>query len=119
MANTDIGQVKSDMEVLEDVKDSKGNVLLKKGSTLTQVWIERLKKRGITHVDVAVESSQSPDSPEEGQANKGQANNGSARELPYEDLQAHMKKIFTPVLGQPYMKSLARATYVFLKDKNS
>ena len=45
MSLTKISDVAPGMEVASDVTDIKGNVLLKKGSTLSEVWIERLKKR--------------------------------------------------------------------------
>jgi hypothetical protein len=111
MTTTAIASVKAEMEVKSDVIDTKGNVLLKKGSILSEVWIERLKKRGISSIDVAGGSEGSPEASEELQDSKDSSK-------PYENLQEHMKLIFSPVLPQPHMKALARATYQFFKNKN-
>jgi len=107
MAYLDINDVKPDMKVVLDVCDAHGNVLLKQGALLTEAWIDRLKRRCITHIDVNSEVTISTAESEE---------NGV--KVQAEELQFVMKKIFTPVLAKPHMKALARSTYQYLKAKN-
>lgn len=98
MPKLPIAEVKEGVKVSLEVSDAKGNILVKSGTVLTQAWIDRLKARGVEHVDIedaALDATSDP---------KAMA-----------DLESHLKMIFLPVLGKPHMKALARATYLHFK----
>ena len=94
------------------VVDAKGNVLLKKGSSLSQVWIERLIKRGISTIDIATDEGEAAPA-----AAQDPSQSAQVAAFAHGNLQEHMKLIFTPNLNQPHMKALAKSTYQFFKNR--